>query len=149
MQLTPKPNLSQLNIVQTNWQDAENELRAARTPVFIIEQLVTAEFEWDDIDATAVHLLATLEGAPIGCLRIIDYHKIGRMAVLKQYRKMGVGAALLGFAETICKQHGSAQMVLSAQTHAIGFYQRCGFIVTSAVYQDLHIPHVDMQKGLY
>jgi predicted GNAT family N-acyltransferase len=78
-------------------------------------------------------------------LRIIDYYKIGRMAVLKQWRNKGIGAKLLQEAVNICKAHGSKSVYLSAQTHAIGFYQRCGFKVTSEAYQDLHIPHVDMQ----
>jgi predicted GNAT family N-acyltransferase len=140
--------LADVNIFETTWRKSELALRAIRTPVFVIEQLVTPEFEWDDIDATAVHVLATLNDAPIACLRIIDYHKIGRMAVLKQHRGNGLGAALLLAAEAICKQHGSKNVQLSAQTQAIGFYEKCGFKVTSAVYQDLHIPHVDMQKTL-
>ena len=135
-------------IVQTTWFESENDLRAIRTPVFIVEQAVAPDFEWDDIDATAVHLLASLAGQPIACLRIIDYHKIGRMAVLKCWRRKGLGAALLLEAVKICKAHGSKCVYLSAQTHAIGFYQGCGFKVTSEVYQDVHIPHVDMQLEL-
>ena len=136
------------HIVQTSWIESENDLRAIRTPVFIEEQLVAPDFEWDEVDKTAVHLLASLDKQPIACLRIIDYHKIGRMAVLKDWRNKGVGAALLQEAVKICKAHGSKSVYLSAQTHAIGFYQRCGFKVTSEVYQDLHIPHVDMQLEL-
>ena len=136
------------HIVQTSWIESENDLRAIRTPVFIEEQLVAPDFEWDEVDKTAVHLLASLDKQPIACLRIIDSHKIGRMAVLKDWRNKGVGAALLQEAVKICKAHGSKSVYLSAQTHAIGFYQRCGFKVTSEVYQDLHIPHVDMQLEL-
>ncbi len=138
-------NKSNINIVETSWAQSEMQLRAIRTPVFVEEQLVTPEFEWDNLDASALHLLAMLKNEPIACLRILDYHKIGRMAVLKQYRGNGLGAALLLAAVTICKQHGSKQVVLSAQTHAIGFYEKCGFKVSSDIYQDLHIPHVDMQ----
>jgi predicted GNAT family N-acyltransferase len=143
-----KPQLSQVEITQVTWQEAENYLRAVRTPVFIVEQLVTPEFEWDELDASAVHLLAVLNNEPVGCLRIINFMKIGRMAVLKEYRGIGVGRALLAAAIEICKLQSSKSIILSAQTHAIGFYQRCGFQVTSEVYQDLHIPHVDMQMAL-
>lgn len=136
------------HIVQTSWIESENDLRAIRTPVFIEEQLVAPDFEWDEVDKTAIHLLASLDKQPIACLRIIDYHKISRMAVLKGWRNKGMGAALLQEAVKICKAHGSKSIYLSAQTHAIGFYQRCGFKVTSEVYQDLHIPHVDMQLEL-
>jgi predicted GNAT family N-acyltransferase len=143
-----KPSLDKIKIVETTWAISEVHLRAVRTPVFIQEQLVTPEFEWDDIDTTAVHVLATLNNEAIACLRIIDYHKIGRMAVLKQYRGNGLGAALLLAAVAICKTRGAQQITLSAQTHAIPFYEKCGFKVSSAVYQDLHIPHVDMRMEI-
>ena len=130
-----------------SWQRAEQDLRAIRTPVFIKEQAVAPDFEWDEIDQVAVHLLATQNNEPIACLRIIDFHKIGRMAVLKEFRGNGLGAILLLEAVKICKAHGSKTVHLSAQTHAIGFYEKCGFKVTSAVYQDVHIAHVDMQLG--
>ena len=135
-------------IVKVSWQQAENDLRAIRTPVFIDEQAVAPSFEWDEFDQTAVHLLAIYKNVPIACLRIIDYRKIGRMAVLKAYRRNGLGAALLLEAVQICKAHGSNTVHLSAQTHAIGFYEKCGFKVTSDIYQDVHIAHVDMQLEL-
>ena len=71
MHAAMKPNLAKVKIVETTWAISEAQLRAVRTPVFVIEQLVTPEFEWDDIDTTAVHLLASLNGEPIACLRII------------------------------------------------------------------------------
>ena len=143
-----KPQLKNVTFFKVSWHDAENYLRAVRTPVFIDEQLVTPEFEWDNIDATALHLLALLNDEPIGCLRIIDYHKVGRMAVLKEWRGLGLGAALLLEAVNICKLYGSNKVYLSAQTHAVDFYKRAGFKVTSGEYCDVHIPHVDMQLDL-
>jgi predicted GNAT family N-acyltransferase len=140
--------LNQVKIQQVTWKAAENELRAVRTPVFIQEQFVTPEFEWDDIDASAVHLLAMYENQPVACLRIIHYQKIGRMAVIKQWRGIGLGAALLEKAISICKEHGSKNIHLSAQTHAINFYQKAGFTQISAEYTDVDIPHVDMQLDL-
>jgi predicted GNAT family N-acyltransferase len=133
------------NIQMVKWASHQPQLRAVRTPVFIEEQAVTPEFEWDDIDATAVHLLATLDDEPIACLRIIDYQKIGRMAVLKGYRGRGLGAALLQEAVAICKKQGSKSVHLSAQTHAIEFYRKAGFKQISDEYCDVDIPHVDMQ----
>lgn len=139
-----KSQLSNIIITQTTWNKHQTQLRAVRMPVFVVEQHVTPEFEWDDIDATAVHLLATQNNEPIACLRIIDYHKIGRMAVLKQYRGIGLGAALLLEAVAICKKHGSKTIHLSAQTHAIQFYEKAGFKQVSDEYCDVDIPHVDM-----
>ncbi|MBC7757028.1 MAG: GNAT family N-acetyltransferase [Bdellovibrio sp.] len=137
-----------IQIVEVTWQQAEHALRAIRTPVFIEEQAVAPDFEWDEIDHSALHLLASVDMQAVACLRIINYHKIGRMAVLKAFRSNGVGAALLQEAVNICKQHGSKTVHLSAQTHAIGFYEKCGFNVTSDSYQDVHIAHVDMQLDL-
>ena len=118
--------LDNIIITQTTWHKDEAQLRAVRTPVFIEEQAVAPAFEWDEMDATAVHLLASLNGEPIGCLRIIDYYKIGRMAVLKKFRGIGLGTALLLEAVETCKKHGSKQIALSAQTHAITFYEKAG-----------------------
>ena len=139
-----KPALDNINIIQTTWHKDEAHLRAVRTPVFIEEQAVAPAFEWDEMDATAVHLLASLNGEPIACLRIIDYHKIGRMAVLKKFRGIGLGTALLLEAVETCKKHGSKQIALSAQTHAIAFYEKVGFKQISGEYCDVDIPHVDM-----
>lgn len=141
-------SLENITIKQVSWQQAEAHLRQVRTIVFIQEQSVTPEFEWDEIDSTAVHLLAMHKEEAIGCLRIIHHEKIGRMAVLKPWRGMGVGNRLLEEAINICRQQGSRQIVLSAQTHAIHFYQQAGFEITSGEYTDVHIPHVDMRLTL-
>ncbi|WP_047540279.1 GNAT family N-acetyltransferase [Methylotenera versatilis] len=140
--------LKQVIIQQVTWQQAEAYLREVRTSVFIEEQFVVPEFEWDEIDSSAVHLLAMHENQAIGCLRIIHYAKIGRMAVLKPWRGLGVGKMLLSEAIIICALYGSKQIDLSAQTHAIHFYQQAGFQVISDEYTDVQIPHVDMRLSL-
>lgn len=134
-----------ISIEQVTWKQAEMHLRHVRTIVFIEEQLVTPEFEWDKIDSTAVHLLAMHDDEAIGCLRIIHHEKIGRMAVLKNWRGLGVGSKLLEKAIDVCRLQGSKKIMLSAQTHAIPFYQQAGFEITSGEYTDVHIPHVDMR----
>ncbi len=137
--------MKQIHIKQVTWQQAESDLRKVRTVVFIKEQSVTPEFEWDEIDSGAVHLLAMLENEPIGCLRIIHHEKIGRMAVLSQWRGLGIGKMLLNEAINICRTYGSKQIDLSAQTHAIHFYQQAGFQIISEEYTDVQIPHLDMR----
>ncbi|HNZ56238.1 MAG TPA: GNAT family N-acetyltransferase [Methylophilaceae bacterium] len=139
---------SKISIFQVTWQEAQQALQAVRIPVFVVEQSVSPAFEWDEIDAYAVHLLAMHHAQPIACLRIIEYQKIGRMAVLKEWRNKGLGKALLNEAIRICRAQGSAYIRLSAQTHALPFYQKAGFRQTSAEYTDVHIPHVDMQLDL-
>ena len=146
--LTKQDSIKQVSIKRVTWQQAESDLRKVRTIVFIREQSVTPEFEWDDIDSGAVHLLAMHGNQAIGCLRIIHYTKIGRMAVLSQWRGLGVGKMLLNEAINICRTYGSKQIDLSAQTHAIHFYQQAGFQITSEEYTDVQIPHVDMRLML-
>jgi len=136
------------HIQKVTWASHQPELRAVREQVFIQEQLVTPEFEWDEMDASAVHLLAIFDHRPVACLRIIDFQKIGRMAVLKDWRGNGLGTAMLQEAIHICRKHGSQYIRLSAQTHAIHFYEKAGFKQISDEYCDVQIPHVDMQLDL-
>ena len=117
-----------------------------RTEVFIQEQHVPVELEWDDLDETARHLLALSEaGEAIGCARLTGAGSIGRMAVLKPWRGMGVGRALLVKAVSLYRQQGQQNITLSAQVHAIPFYEQSGFKVCSKQYLDANILHVDMQ----
>jgi len=139
---------SKVIIQQVTWQAVANKLRAVRTAVFIKEQFVTPELEWDEVDASAVHLLAIYESEPIACLRIIHYEKIGRMAVIKPWRGMGLGTALLLEAISICKKYGSQSVYLSAQMHAVNFYQKAGFEKISEEYCDVGIQHVDMRLDI-
>ncbi len=114
--------------------------------MFIFEQQVPVELEWDDWDGVATHCLAIdQQSQVIGCTRILPNGSIGRMAVLQEMRGLGVGKALLNAAIHICKRQHLEQAILSAQTHAIKFYQKAGFVVVSDVYLDANIPHVDMQ----
>lgn len=136
------------NVIQVSWATHSSQLIAVREPVFVVEQEVEPDFEWDEIDAVAIHLLALSKGQPVGCARIINHKKIGRMAVLKEWRGHGVGQALLQEAINICQAHGTKAIKLTAQTHAITFYKQAGFVEISGVYQDANIPHVDMQLDL-
>ena len=140
----PSP-LTNIKIDQVSWQNARINLMHVRTIVFINEQHVEPDFEWDELDLSAVHIQALFDNQAIACLRIIDYKKIGRMAVLKPWRGMGIGNAMLNEAINICRQQGRKKITLSAQTHAIGFYSKAGFKVLSDEYSDVNIPHVDMQ----
>lgn len=105
--------------------------------------------EWDGLDEDAIHLLAlNLAGEAIGCARLLAGGKLGRMAVLADWRGKGAGKALLQAAIAICRQHGWSNISLSAQTHAIGFYQQAGFVVYSEEYLDAGIAHCDMRLRL-
>lgn len=117
--------------------------------MFIREQAVPVTLEWDGLDEHAQHLLACDDhGLAIGCARILSGGVIGRMAVLPAWRRRGVGAALLAAAVDHCREQGWSPICLSAQTHAIGFYMRAGFVVCSEPYLDAGILHRDMRLDL-
>jgi predicted GNAT family N-acyltransferase len=145
---TSKPN-KLVTITQVTWQQAGEALAEIRRRVFIEEQAVPEALEWDGLDEGAVHFLATdARQYPIGCARLLDGGRIGRMAVLTSWRQQGVGRALLDAAMAEGRRQGLAEMTLSAQTHAIGFYENAGFVVCSDIYDDAGIPHRDMARAL-
>lgn len=133
-------------IQQVSWQTHASQLRAVREQVFIDEQHVPLALEWDGLDDTAQHLLAlNSAGGPIGCARLPGDGSIGRMAVLKPWRGKGVGSALLGKAVELYRRQEIKNITLSAQMHAISFYEKSGFEVCSGPYWDANILHVDMR----
>ncbi|WP_047535044.1 GNAT family N-acetyltransferase [Methylotenera sp. N17] len=138
---------AKFNIEQLHWQSPKQTmLKALREQVFIIEQSVPEYIEWDEYDESAIHLLALDDvQQAIGCARILlERGRVGRMGVLKAWRGKGVGYALLMEAIAICKAQGLTQLQLSSQTHAIQFYEKAGFVVTSDAYIDANIWHKDM-----
>lgn len=134
------------NVQKVTWQTHAAQLKAVREQVFIIEQQVPIDLELDGLDATAQHLLAINDvGEAIGCARLLSDGSIGRMAVLKLWRGLGVGSALLNKAVALYRQQNIQNITLSAQVHAIPFYEKSGFEVSSEPYLDADIVHVDMR----
>ena len=122
--------------------------RALRRTVFIEEQGVSEADEVDDKDRDAIHLLATVAGRPVGTARLLidgDTGKIGRVCVLRDQRGTGLGAALIRAAVAEFRgMSGIGRAKLGAQTHALGFYERLGFVAVGPVYMDAGIAHRDM-----
>lgn len=136
-------------IKEVTWSTHETVLRLIREQVFIIEQHVPEVLEWDESDVIAVHLLALdRQHKPIGCTRLLANGSVGRMAVMKAWRGAGVGKALLEKAIVHCKRRNLKIIKLSAQAHAISFYEKAGFSVVSDAYLDANIWHVDMQLNI-
>ncbi|WP_375155669.1 GNAT family N-acetyltransferase [Neotabrizicola shimadae] len=124
---------------------------AIRRVVFIEEQGVSLADEVDGRDGEAEHLLALLDGAPVGTARMLvdgETGKIGRVAVLAGARGRGIGAALIRAAVERLRERGLKVAKLGAQTHAVGFYEGLGFTAFGPVYEDAGIPHRDMKLGL-
>lgn len=119
-------------------------LRDIRQRVFVDEQQVPAELEWDAHDTDATHFLLTVEGRPLGTARLLADGHIGRVALLAKARGQGLGELLMRAVMAHARSMGLPRLELSAQTHALGFYQRLGFSVCSEEYLDAGIPHRDM-----
>jgi predicted GNAT family N-acyltransferase/gamma-glutamylcyclotransferase (GGCT)/AIG2-like uncharacterized protein YtfP len=124
---------------------------AIRMRVFVKEQGVPAEIELDRDDKRAIHFLATIAGRAVGTGRVVMRHggaKIGRMAVLKSYRRKGVGRALLKRAIVNARNLGAEKIYLHAQVPVIGFYEKMGFRCVGRVFDEAGIPHRKMIFGL-
>ncbi|HUL66828.1 MAG TPA: GNAT family N-acetyltransferase [Burkholderiaceae bacterium] len=131
------------------WDDLRDEALAIRYAVFVEEQLVPAELELDEFDPLSVHALARdHSGSAIGTGRLLPDGHIGRMAVLEKARGCGVGSALLLALMDESRRRGNREAVLNAQVQAQGFYERHGYALAGAPYDDAGIPHVEMRCRL-
>jgi predicted GNAT family N-acyltransferase len=139
-------------IRRANWENDDNNLKIVRKEVFILEQSVPDALEWDTYDTNSLHLLAvTANNAPIGTarLRLINQSgQIGRMAVLKTWRRKGIGSALLKEMLRLAKQENLVSVFLHAQTQAIPFYTSFGFTATGAEFSEAGIPHQKMVRSI-
>lgn len=131
------------------WSDALPLARAVREKVFIEEQDVPRELEWDEWDERSDHAVALDAGSnAIGTARLLPIGRIGRMAVLRPWRGSGVGAALLEALLQLAGERAMPEVTLHAQTHAAGFYRKFGFSVRGDEFNEAGIPHVEMSLRL-
>jgi predicted GNAT family N-acyltransferase len=127
---------------EADWERDQAALRAIRESVFVREQGVPIELEWDGLDPHCLHLLAeTGNGAAVGTARLLPDGHIGRMAVLPEWRGRGIGRALLQALIDAARRGGVARVILNAQTYAIAFYEKAGFEAVGAEFLDAGIPH--------
>ena len=131
------------------WQDYQTELSHIRREVFIKEQNVPEELEWDEFDKIAQHVIALDSNKhPIGTGRIKEDGHIGRMAVLIEHRKRGVGSAILEVLLEYANKKNLVGVYLHAQVEAIPFYEHHGFTCQGDKFMDAGIPHKTMFKEL-
>jgi predicted GNAT family N-acyltransferase len=141
--------MTDCRILFTDWVHEQGRLSRIRRMVFIEEQGVPEDMEWDADDAGAMHLLAIdTQGQAVGCARLLPDGHIGRMAVLPAWRGQGIGRALLAAAMKAAQTRGLATLRISAQVHAAGFYESAGFIAVGDDHVEAGIPHRTMQKIL-
>lgn len=129
--------MSEFRIAEVSFAEAEPALHAVREQVFVQEQQVPLELEWDGLDA---------EGRPVGTGRMLADGHIGRVAVLPAWRGRGVGRALVAALLELARRRGLHRVRLSAQTGAIGFYETLGFAAHGPEFMDAGIPHRHMER---
>jgi predicted GNAT family N-acyltransferase len=135
------------------WPMMQAAAQAVRTTVFVDEQGIAPEDEWDADDATALHaVLFDLNGQPLGNARLLQpsagLAKVGRMAVLKEARRLGYGARLLQALLREARRRSNKEVRLSAQRTAESFYAEHGFVVVGEPFDEVGIAHVEMCLSL-
>jgi predicted GNAT family N-acyltransferase len=138
----------ELAIELGDWDRLKGVAAPIRFAVFVEEQKVPADIELDEWDARSLHAVARQGDRAVGTGRLLPDAHIGRLAVLAEARGCGVGTALLRALVEAARRHGHAEVVLSAQTHAMPFYRREGFGEEGDVYDDAGIPHMKMRLRL-
>ncbi|BCU65743.1 hypothetical protein F941_00611 [Acinetobacter bouvetii DSM 14964 = CIP 107468] len=140
--------MSQFKIVSGSWDALQQAIKPIRDAVFIQEQQITPEDEWDAEDAVSLQFAVYDQHQPIATARLLQNNSIGRVAVLKSHRGLGIGKLLM---HAIIQQAKSEQrefLKLSSQVHAIQFYAGLGFQVQGDEYLDCGIAHIEMYLKL-
>jgi YbgC/YbaW family acyl-CoA thioester hydrolase len=145
--------LSMVDVRLGTWTELAEPARAIRTAVFVGEQKIPAEMEWDDADEGAVHAVAFNHlGRALATGRMLEHvpgvAKIGRMAVVASSRHSGVGRAVLDALLDAARARGDREAVLHAQIAAAPFYERAGFTRRGPVFDEAGIAHVEMLRTL-
>ena len=135
------------------WAELGPHARAIRTEVFVEEQRIPAEMEWDAADTDCVHAVAYNRfGLPLATGRLLQHvpgvAKIGRMAVGQATRGSGVGRAVLDALMSAARARGDHEVLLHAQRSAAPFYARAGFVPRGEVFEEAGIPHIEMVRAL-
>ena len=154
----PFPSIEHINsgslkdsftIEQVNWSSHSDILLQVRNRVFTEEQKVPAEIEVDEHDEQSTHFVALdQKRCPIGTARLLPDGRIGRIAVLIEWRRKGVGRALMKETLTVSSQRGIPRVSLHAQVSSIPFYSELGFKTKGPEFYEAGIPHRQMHLDL-
>ena len=147
--IIPAMSAQSFSVRLYSWDEARPEARRIRELVFVREQGVPLELEWDEQDPRCAHALAyNAADEAVGTGRLLPDGHIGRMAVLKEWRGKGVGAVLLLALIEQARERRHARVRLNAQISAASFYRRFGFEISGPQFMEAGIPHVPMQRDL-
>ncbi len=132
-----------------DWDRLRGEAVPVRWAVFVDEQKVPAAMEIDEWDPRSLHALARdARGRALGTARLLPDGHIGRIAVIRDARGQGVGAALVDAMLLAARERGFDEVALAAQTHAVRFYRKLGFAEEGEPFDDAGIPHITMRRKL-
>lgn len=133
-------------LVMGDWASLKGDAQAVRYEVFVLEQKVPLELEWDEMDAACLHAVVyDAGGTAVATGRLLPDAHIGRMAVRKSARGSGIGAMMLKGLMREAKARGDRAVLLNAQTQAEPFYARHGFVREGEEFIEAGIPHVRMR----
>ena len=138
--------MNSVEVRLADWHKDNRDIRRIREAVFIAEQSIPAELEWDEEDLSAVHFLAVEGDYAVGTARLLADGEIGRVSVLKDWRGLRVGDKLLQAVIAHANALGLHQQKLSAQVHATASYEHHGFRIVSGEFLEAGLPHVDMVR---
>jgi predicted GNAT family N-acyltransferase len=137
-----------LRIELMPWKKARGHAAPIRFAVFVEEQGVPIDIELDGQDVLSVHALVFDEDKPVATGRLLPDGHIGRMAVLKDWRRRGIGALMLQSLMQRAKERGYTEVALSAQVQAVPFYRAHGFEAEGEEYLEAGIKHLTMKRRL-
>jgi predicted GNAT family N-acyltransferase len=136
-------------LVLGDWATQRADAQVVRHEVFVLEQKVPLDMEWDEMDPLCVHAVAyDADGSAVATGRLLPDGHVGRMAVRKAARGQGIGGAILKALIAEAKKRGDHAVMLNAQTHAEPFYQRYGFVRDGDEFMEAGIPHIGMRLVL-
>ena len=138
--------MDDITVSIVSWSERRAEIVSVRRVVFIEEQNVPESLELDGKDPDCRHVLACdNSGAPVGTARINASGRIGRMAVLREYRRLGIGREILHVIMDCGRANGITDFHVSSQVSAIGFYEKMGFVPHGEEYEEAGIMHIAMK----
>jgi predicted GNAT family N-acyltransferase len=138
--------MHETKIKKARWSIDEISIKSVRIPVFVEEQNVPFEIDFDEFDTVATHWLAYSDGqGPVGTARLLDDGHFGRMAVLKTYRQLGIGRTIILTALDFAREAGMTKVYLHAQLPAQAFYESVGFVAYGDIFVDANMDHIAME----
>ncbi|MDM1019882.1 GNAT family N-acetyltransferase [Acinetobacter sp. VNK23] len=137
-----------LSVENGDWDQLQQDARLIREQVFIVEQNIPEQDEWDDQDAISQHFVVYDRDQPIATARLLQNNSVGRVAVMQEYRRQGIGRMIMLDIIRYAQQQYRPFLKLSSQVHAVSFYEKLGFVTKGNPYDECGIPHIEMMMPL-